>query len=255
MGIVSNLESWARKNTARVGIGAGGSFDDMKRIEEAALIAGDYAEVVIVKSEHTLVSQLKKGQIDAAVRGTLKATNALTEVKKAFTHDTLIRASIIDCNGKEFFLTPVGIDEGWTVEERVFAAKRCAGILRGLDIDPKAGVLAGGRKEDMWRNPVVDETLKEAQEVTGALSKEMTAKNYYILIENALEDGANIMIPPNGLLGNYIFRTLVLAAGQKSYGAPILGMDSVFVDTSRANTPEGYARAIMTASGLCEFEE
>lgn len=255
MGIVANLESWARKNTARVGVGVGGSFEDAKVIEEAGLLAGDYAEVVMVKSEQALVTQLKKGQIDAAVRGTLKAANTLSEVKKAFNPEFLTRGSIIECNAREFFLTPVGIDEGWSANEKVFAAIGCAGILRGLDIDPKAGVLAGGRAEDMWRNPVVDETLKEAQEVTAALDSEMTAKNYHILIEDALTDGANIIIPPNGLLGNYIFRTLVLAAGQKSYGAPILGIESVFIDTSRANTPEGYARAIMTASGLCEFEE
>jgi putative methanogen marker protein 4 len=255
MGIAANLESWARKNTARVGVGVGGSFEDAKIIEEAALLAGDYAEAVMVKSEQALVTQLKNGQIDAAVRGTLKAANTLNEVKKAFDPDVMSRACLIDCNSREFFLTPVGIDEGWTVSEKVFAARGCAGILRGLDIDPKAGVLAGGRAEDMWRNPVVDETLKEAQEVTDALSAEMTAVNYHILIEDALEDGANIIIPPNGLLGNYIFRTMVLAAGQKSFGAPLLGIESVFIDTSRANTPEGYARAIMTASGLCEFED
>jgi len=74
----------------------------------------------------------------------------------------------------------------------------------------------------------------------------ISAKNYSILIEDAIKD-ANLIIAPDGISGNLIFRTLVFLGGGNGFGAPVL-MEKVFVDTSRVK--EDSARAIMLASAL-----
>ncbi|HQI67766.1 MAG TPA: methyltransferase, partial [Methanothrix sp.] len=52
-----------------------------------------------------------------------------------------------------------------------------------------------------------------------------------ILIESCRGD--DIIIAPEGVSGNLIFRTLLLLCGVNSYGAPVL-MDRIFIDSSRA---------------------
>jgi predicted methyltransferase MtxX (methanogen marker protein 4) len=56
------------------------------------------------------------------------------------------------------------------------------------------------------------------------------------------------VIAPDGITGNLIFRTLALLGGGRGHGAPVVNIDRIFVDTSRASAD--YTNAIMLAKSL-----
>jgi predicted methyltransferase MtxX (methanogen marker protein 4) len=47
-----------------------------------------------------------------------------------------------------------------------------------------------------------------------------------------------------------IFRSVVLAAGAKSYGAITLGMKEIYIDTSRSQNIDGFKKALEFANQL-----
>ena len=116
----------------------------------------------------------------------------------------------------------------------------------------------------MGRSERIDESLISSEELTNKLietfkeldnfdndsdelSKNYSIKNYYILLEQAIEDGYNILLANDGIFGNIMFRTLVLLDKWPSYGAVTLGIDEIFIDTSRDQTVEGYVRSLRLA--------
>jgi len=109
-------------------------------------------------------------------------------------------------------------------------------------------VLSGGRMGDIGRSPEVDRTIDEAMEVErlGRLEG-FSVTHCQILIEEAVRT-RNLIIAPDGISGNIIFRTMHLVDGCISMGAPILNLDKVFIDTSRAK--RCYADSIALASAL-----
>ena len=86
-------------------------------------------------------------------------------------------------------------------------------------------------------------------------SRNYSIKNYYILLEQAIEDGNNIILANDGIFGNIIFRTLVLLDKWPSYGAITLGIDEIFIDTSRDQSVEGYKRSLELAYKLAKLRE
>jgi predicted methyltransferase MtxX (methanogen marker protein 4) len=94
----------------------------------------------------------------------------------------------------------------------------------------------------------VDRSLEEADEVVARVSSSgVEAKHYQILIEEAAQD-CNMIIAPDGISGNLIFRTLHFLGDGKALGAVVLNIDRVFVDTSRAKS--SYIDSIAMASAL-----
>lgn len=264
MSILSDIEKKAKKNHARIGLGIGKISEKIIRSAESAR---EYADVVLVGDEkeikaigtdleiiHSdeapkkLVELLLSGKIDGAVRGTLSATKTLSELKGALNINKLYRVALLEtAGGKPFFLAPVGIDEGNSIDDKVELVKRGAQHFTRLGVKMKVGILSGGRFEDIGRDETVDRTLEDAQIVTKKLCEiGIEAKNFSILIEDAIEE-ANFILAPDGISGNLIFRTLVFLGGGYGHGAPVL-MEKVFVDTSRVGGH--YTRAIMLASAL-----
>jgi predicted methyltransferase MtxX (methanogen marker protein 4) len=91
----------------------------------------------------------------------------------------------------------------------------------------------------------VDRSLADAElvaRITGAAHRE-------ILIEEAIGAGGMILAP-DGISGNLVFRTLVHLGGGHAHGAPVVNIDRIFVDSSRAS-PD-YANALITASKLAK---
>jgi len=239
MSILSEIEKKARSNHARVGLGIGKISEKMVKSAGAAC---DYADVVLVgdekkikatgthleiihslEPEKKLVELLVHGEIDGAVRGTLSATKTLSELKKSLNISKLYRVALLEtADGKPFFLAPVGIDEGNSIEDKIELIKRGVKHFKRLGIETKVGILSGGRFEDRGRDEHVDRTLDDAEIVTErACNMGINAKNYSILIEDAVEE-ANFIIAPDGISGNLIFRTLVFLGGGYGHGAPVL---------------------------------
>ena len=127
-------------------------------------------------------------------------------------------------------------------------------FFKKVDKTPKIAVLAQGRKDDFGRDSIVSNSIKESRKLTKLIEEntDEDVTNYHILIEKAIQDKCNIIIAPNGRVGNIIFRTMVLLNSWPSYGAVTFGMDRVYIDTSRDQSIEGYIRSLILAEELIE---
>jgi putative methanogen marker protein 4 len=193
-----------------------------------------------------LIADLMSGAIDAAVRGTLPANATLQALKRETGVDHLERIALLETvTGKKFLLAPVGVDEGWTVQEKLALIGKGRNIAKRFGISEEVGILSGGRFGDIGRHPQVDATMADAELV----ARLGGARHFEILIEDAVER-CGIIIAPDGISGNLIFRTLIFLGGGHGHGAPVLNIGKIFVDTSRAS-PD-YTNALKLAASLLD---
>jgi predicted methyltransferase MtxX (methanogen marker protein 4) len=156
------------------------------------------------------------------------------------------RLALLAIPGWAFFLSPVGIDEGETVSDRLSLVAEGAKFLGRLGIKPRVSVLSGGRMEDLGRSERVDRSLAEGELIASrARDQGISALHRGILIESC--HGDDLIVAPEGISGNLAFRTLLFLCRARAFGAPVL-MEKVFVDTSRARGE--FNGPIMLASAL-----
>ncbi|VVB68430.1 Uncharacterised protein [uncultured archaeon] len=259
---VHSMKEKARARHARIGIGIWNADEELIASLQSAR---EFADLVLVGEpcydcalDHIatkepwreLVRLLAEGEIDGAVRGNLPAGRTMRALAKQF--DVKVRRlALLELSGWSFLLGPVGIDEGETISDRLGLVLGGARFLQNLGVLPKASVLSGGRMEDLGRSERVDRSLAEG-ELIAARAREagVEAQHRGILIESC--QGDDIIIAPEGISGNLIFRTLLLLCGANSYGAPVL-MDQVFVDSSRARG--NFDGPVMLASSMVGMKE
>jgi putative methanogen marker protein 4 len=195
-----------------------------------------------------LIDALTSGDVDAIVRGNLSAKYFITRIKKTFETDELSRCALLQTSDNDFFfLTPIGIDEGQTIESKMKIIENAVSWLKHFDIEAHVGVLSGGREEDKGRYDRIDYMITIAEVLTNKLIEaEIDTKNYGIRLEDAVK-GSNIIVIPDGVIGNYIFRTLYHLGRGNSIGAPILNLPKVIVDTSRTKR-EYYSSIVLAAA-------
>ena len=260
-GFVGRMERAAKGRRARIGIGVDGGGPEMVAgIEEAS----EFAEIVMVGNAgpecdfghrleqfrakdpaSALVDLLEQGEIDGAVRGNLSATRVMRRISKTF-EVRVRRLSLLALPEWSFFLAPVGIDEGDSISDRLNLAVLGAEYMKSVDVDAKVSILSGGRMEDLGRSDRVDRTLAEAELVARlARDASVRAEHKGILIETCRGD--DLIVAPDGISGNLIFRTLMLLSGAMGFGAPVI-MEPVFVDSSRAR--KSFVGPIILASAL-----
>ncbi len=243
----------AKNENLVIGIGAG---IDAGKVMSSILTAEQrgYGRPRAFESAEGLVEALKDGDIDAAVRGSMGSTPVLKSLKEVFGVERVLRIALLETGrGHLFFLAPVGIDEGWTVDQKVEFITLGQHILERLDFPIKFSVLSGGRLSDRGRHSTVDGTISAAEEVVELCTKKgMHVDHSEILIEDAVQDHSFILAP-DGISGNLIFRTLHFLGGTRAFGAPVINIERVFVDTSRAKTD--YVDSIALASALASHKE
>jgi len=232
----------------RIGIGVGKEREKVRRSRDQAVSSG-LAEVIVYDDPLALAEDLINRRIDAAVRGDLGSNDAMAAVRSVFGVGKVLRAAFMEPpGGRMFLLAPVGIDEGWTVQEKLEMARLGDRMLRQLGITPRIGIMSGGRSSDKGRSDAVDRTIDDAVEVVRlARAEGMDAQDVQILIEDAVRE-CDMVIAPDGISGNLIFRTLHFLGNGKALGAPILNIDRVYIDTSRAKAD--YVDSIALASAL-----
>ena len=258
---VNLLEEKARSRRARIGIGL---WNADSIVLSSLKTAAEYADLVVVGNSSPvhgaqnipagdpctkLVDLLEKGEIDGAVRGNLPAHRTMRCLSKRF-NVKVRRLALLDLDGWSFFLGPVGIDEGETISDRLGLAMEGARYLKHLGIKPKVSILSGGRMEDLGRSERVDRSLADGELIASmAMSHGIAASHRGILIESC--KGDDLLIAPEGISGNLIFRTLLLLCGAKALGAPVM-MDGIFVDSSRARGD--YTGPVILASALADLK-
>lgn len=210
-------------------------------------------EVELVDNDNDLVKAILDEKTDATIRGSLPASGVMKELKKSYPN--ISRATYINGKNVEFLLTPVGIDEGKTLEDKLKIAISCGEFFRNQSKTPKICVMACGRKGDYGRSPEISKSIDDSEELARMIKEntDFEVVNHYILIEQAINDKCNVIIAPNGIIGNVIFRTLVLVNSWPSCGAITFGIDGVYIDTSRDQNTQGYLRSLKLAYKLANI--
>ncbi|MBE6518969.1 MAG: methanogen marker protein 4 [Thermoplasmata archaeon] len=231
----------------RVGIGRG---TDAGNVEKSVAAMKGH-DVVIYDDPDLLVDDLATGKIDAAVRGDMSSSVLLPLLKKRLEVKSLERIVFLELlSGKMILMAPVGIDEGWTDPQKEELARQCVKMAKRVGLGTKVAVMSGGRCEDVGRCKAVDRSIESARNIAKQLRDEgYDAYHCQILIEDAVNN-ADILIAPEGITGNIIFRTLHFIGGAKALGAPVVNIDKVFIDTSRVKTD--YTDSLALAMRMTE---
>lgn len=208
-------------------------------------------EVILTESEDDLIAMLLNKRVDAAIRGSLSASKILSVLKEEYSNE-IFRASFLEVNDHKFLFAPVGIDEGDSLEEKVKIVDLGAEFLFKLGIKPKIAILSGGRPQDIGRSQKIDDSIAEGEHVTRIVKSKYSVRHYFILLEDAIRDNVNFILAPDGISGNLIFRTLAFLGSGRSHGAVTLGINEIFIDTSRSQSVEGYIRALKFSNYLAK---
>ncbi len=241
----------AQRSGLRIGLGVGADVEKAKQAKLEAEGLG-FADVILYNDAKRLAEDLLNDRIDAAVRGDIDSNRAMEAVRRSFQVTKVLRAAFMQpLQGRMFLLAPVGIDEGWNIAEKVEIARLSARLMRRLDIEPEVGFMSGGRTSDKGRMAEIDRSIEAAEAATEiSVSEGIRARDVQVLIENAAND-CDVIIAPDGVSGNLIFRTLHFLGGAAALGAPVLNIDRVYIDTSRAKT--SYGDSIALASALASM--
>jgi len=250
---LGNLFELAKKSKGRIGIGSGARSDVVQESVRTAHLQG-LPEAVIYEDANQLSTDLRDRKICAAVRGTLSSTEVLPAIRETYGVQKVLRVALLSTSrGKQFFLAPVGIDEGNSIEERFELMKQGVRYLKCLGASATVAILSRGRVEDGHRGDDIARSLEEGDRLTEmAIKIGIVAKHEHILIEKAVEE-ADFVLAPDGVSGNLIFRSLYFLGGGGAVGAPVVNIGRVFVDTSRDKRT--YVDSIALAAALCAARE
>ena len=207
----------------------------------------------LIENEKLLAKSILDKNINATIRGSLTASNVLKQLKERYPK--ISRATYINGQGHEFLISSVGIDEGNTTEEKLKIAIHCIDFLKKLNKTPKIATLSYARPGDYGRSEEINKSLDDTEKLTKLIEKHTNQKieDKCVLIDQAIKNKCNILIAPNGIVGNTIFRTLVLLNSWPSFGAITLGIDEIYIDTSRDQNVEGYLRSLKLAYKLAKL--
>ncbi len=204
--------------------------------------------------EKVIIESLKREEIHALIRGSLSSSKFLSNLKTSLNIKKLNRLALLETvQGFQFFYGPVGIDECNSLESKKDFITEAIELIEKLHLIPKISVLSGGREDDLGRDERVDKTIKEAIQVVQYFKQKdpnLAIFHDEILIENAIERKANLIIAPDGISGNLIYRTLVHLGGGKAYGAIYMGLRETIIDTSRVGHETEINGALKIALAL-----
>ena len=203
------------------------------------------------KPEREIINYLKKKVINAVIRGNISSSKFLHQLKTQLDIDVINRLALLETfDGNQFFFGPVGIDECNDFEKKVNFIEKAIILFKSLKVQPSISILSGGRLSDIGRDDYVDETIYTAQKVVKYFIEKypkLDSRHNEILIEDAIRNESNLIIAPEGISGNLIYRTLVHLGGGKAYGAIYLGINYTIIDTSRVGKPSEIKGAINLA--------
>ena len=283
MTILKNFEVMAKEKSGNIGIGLGTSeFHNRKIILAILNFLEEYASKIYIfgneeslnhireqistkyKSSIFLIHSevpekgifefLESNTINSVIRGSLSSSKFLENLKKHLNLEVVNRLALLETvDGHQFFYGPVGIDEGNNLEDKIEFLENAKKELELLNIEPIISVLSGGRLGDMGRESTIDTSIRIGEK-TVAIMKErypdLVINHDEILIENAVKNKSNLIIAPDGISGNLIYRTLVHLGGGKAYGAIYMDLEKIIIDTSRVGELSEIQGALLLALAL-----
>ena len=282
--ILQKFEEAAKEKKSNIGIGLGDSEYNNNKILKASLnfletqnssvfIFGKKSSVNKIREqmqisniklqlkfiecqepEKSIFEYLLNKAINSIVRGSISSTKFLKNLKIYLNSREINRLALMETyNNYQFFYGPVGIDECNNLEKKIKFLELAVRELNEINIIPKISVLSGGRISDTGRDAKVDKTIQDANKIVEIMKKRfvnITVTHDEILIEKAIENKSNLIIAPDGISGNLIYRTLVHLGGGKAYGAIYLGLKHTIIDTSRVGDFSEIHGALLLALAL-----
>ena len=234
-----------------------GSRKSIDHIANNKLFSKNKEIITLVESDEPtseILNYLKTNQISCVVRGNLGSTKFLLGLQSILNISEINRLALLETfTGYQFFFGPVGIDECNDFDSKIIFVNKAIKEIKALNLEPKVSILSGGRIGDIGRNPKVDSSIEEAQKVVDHFRDKFSSQmieHSEILIENAIAKKSNLIIAPDGITGNLIYRTLVHLGGGKAYGAVYLDLDRAIVDTSRVGDISEIRGALILAQSL-----
>ncbi|MFW9826046.1 MAG: methanogenesis marker protein Mmp4/MtxX [Candidatus Thorarchaeota archaeon] len=285
MKIIEKYESIAlMKNPINIGVGLGDSeYDNQKIIKISLDFVKKHKSKVYFFGKHQFSNKLPRiipepmdkelqfintrspgasifeflnnNVIHAIVRGSIGSSEFLKYFKLNLKVKEFNRLALLETyNGQQFFFGPVGIDECNNFKKKVNFLELAINELRILEILPNISILSGGRLSDAGRDAKVDKTLREAEKIVKVLKgnhPNLKISHDEILIEKAIKNKSNLIIAPDGISGNLIYRTLVHLGGGKAFGAIYMGnFKKIIIDTSRVGDTSEIFGALILAKAL-----
>ncbi len=234
-----------------------GSRKSIDYIANNKLFSKNKKIITLVESDDPtseILNYLKTNKISSVVRGNLGSTKFLQGLQSILKILEINRLALLETfTGYQFFFGPVGIDECNNFDSKIVFLNKAIKEIKALNLEPKVSILSGGRIGDMGRNPKVDSSIEEAQKVVNYFRDKFSSlmiEHSEILIENAIAKKTNLIIAPDGITGNLIYRTLVHLGGGKAYGAIYMDIDRAIVDTSRVGDISEIKGALVLAHSL-----
>jgi len=205
--------------------------------------------------EKAIIEDFKAGKLDAIIRGQLSSVIFLKELKQQFSITNICRLALLSSSaGQDFFFAPVGIDEARNPGEKQRLIELATSMMHRLGITPSFYLLSAGRIDDAGRDEAIARSIRDTVDLVDRMKRlheGLQIQHGEILIENAFAKGGNVIIAPDGVSGNLIYRTLLHLGNGHSHGAYYLNEElPPVVDTSRVGTAEEYAGAIVLALRL-----
>ena len=234
-----------------------GSRKSIDQIADNKFFSKNKEIITLVDSDEPIseiLNYLKNNQISSVVRGNLDSTKFLLGLQSILNIIEINRLALLETfTGYQFFFGPVGIDECIDFDSKILFVNKAINEIKALNLEPKVNILSGGRIGDIGRNPKVDISIEEAQKVVDHFREKNSSlkiEHSEILIENAIAKKTNLIIAPDGITGNLMYRTLVHLGGGKAYGAIYMDIDRAIVDTSRVGDISEIRGAIILAQSL-----
>lgn len=212
-------------------------------------------------------------KIDSVIRGSLSSSKFLQALKNHYTNHPIVselelkeeslnnsvsRLALLETAfGTQFFYAGVGIDEVNSYVGKKNILELSIKLFSQFKVPPNVSVLSGGRLSDLGRDPNIDQTITDGDNLVQEMKAQfphIQIQHDQILIENALHRNANIVLAPEGIAGNLIYRTLVHLGGGKSYGAiylkSYLAYHRTIIDCSRVAPKFEIDGAIILAAAF-----
>ncbi|MEK7543048.1 MAG: hypothetical protein AAB503_01970 [Patescibacteria group bacterium] len=221
----------------------GQKYADIMLVGHDAIKGISGFEVVIDKNpEEKLASILASDAVDGIIRGTIDDFKTYETYEKLTGEKYTFGPGLLeDPFGRQFFISSASNPEGWDREERLRISRGVAEFIKAWGIEPKIAVFTGERHDTYPRRKhirdgvvgILNKTYEDAEWIVEQLKKDgYNAKNWSIDLNPAVEDGCNLLIPVNGMVGNQMFRVLLFCGG-KVLSATRLGLSRCYEDNSR----------------------
>lgn len=192
--------------------------------------------------EEKIAGMLANDEVEGIIRGTIDDFKTVETYEKITGEKYDFCPGLMESHlGHQIFLGPISNPEGWEKEERLNIAEKIGDFVKEWGVKPRIAVFTGERHETYERKKDIKEgvvgtlnkTYEDAEWIVKKLKdKGFDAKNWAIDSNPAIEDGYNIIVPVNGMVGNQMFRVLLFCGG-KILSATRLGFSRPYEDNSR----------------------